>query len=185
MINKKDLVTISHAAKVYKKEVHNIRYYIQYDQINKYTSEGTILHGRAKNGELRVSLSELDLYLKRHREKNQAHRIDGLDDAFKGPTGMVCANEDPLAPARLMAKFAETSDGKPKVKFGYMDGTIYVEEQVAALAKLPTREVLLTQLVTGLQSPITGLACCLSGILQSLVGTIQAVLDKKQNEGGE
>lgn len=111
--------------------------------------------------------------------------IDGLDDAFKGPTGMVCANEDPLAPARLMAKFAETSDGKPKVKFGYMDGTIYVEEQVAALAKLPTREVLLTQLVTGLQSPITGLACCLSGILQSLVGTIQAVLDKKQNEGGE
>ncbi len=111
--------------------------------------------------------------------------IEGLDDVFVGPTGMVCANDDPLAPARLMAKFAETANGKPKVKLGYMDGTIYVEEQVAVLAKLPTREVLLTQLVTGLQSPIAGLAICLSGILQSLVGTIQAVADKKKNEGGE
>ena len=68
---------------------------------------------------------------------------------------------------------------------GYLEGTVYVEEQVAALAKLPTREVLLTQIVTGLQSPIAGLAFCLSGILQSLVGTIQAVADKKKDEGGE
>jgi large subunit ribosomal protein L10 len=111
--------------------------------------------------------------------------IEGLDDAFSGPTGMVCANEDPIAPARLMAKFAETADGKPKMKLGLMDGTIYVEEQVEVLAKLPSREVLLTQIVTGLQSPISGLAFCLSGILQSLVGTIQAVADQKKNEGGE
>ena len=111
--------------------------------------------------------------------------IEGLDDALNGPTGMVCANDDPIAPARLLTKFAETADGKPKLKLGYMEGTVYVEEQVAALAKLPTREVLLTQLVTGLQSPIAGLAFCLSGILQSLVGTIQAVADKKRDEGGE
>jgi large subunit ribosomal protein L10 len=111
--------------------------------------------------------------------------IEGLDDALNGPTGMVCANSDPIAPARLLSEFAEKADGKPKVKLGYMEGTVYVEEQVAALAKLPTREVLLTQVVTGLQSPISGLAICLSGILQSLVGTIQAVADKKKNEGGE
>lgn len=111
--------------------------------------------------------------------------IEGLDDALTGPTGMVCAKDDPVAPARLLSKFAEQADGKPKVKLGYLEGTVYVEEQVAALAKLPTREVLLTQVVTGLQSPISGLAFCLSGILQSLVGTIQAVADKKKSEGGE
>ncbi len=111
--------------------------------------------------------------------------INGLDDALNGPTGIVCANDDPIAPARLLSKFSETADGKPRVKMGYLEGTVYVEEQVAALAKLPTREVLLTQIVTGLQSPIAGLAFCLSGILQSLVGTIQAVSDKKKDEGGE
>ena len=111
--------------------------------------------------------------------------IEGLDGALVGPTGMVCANEDPIAPARLMAKFAETADGKPKMKLGYLDGTIYVEDQVEALAKLPSREVLLTQIVTGLQSPIAGLAYCLSGVLQKLVGTIHAVADKKKAEGGE
>ena len=42
--------------------------------------------------------------------------IEGLDGAFSGPTGMVCAKEDPIAPARLMSKFAETTDGKPKMK---------------------------------------------------------------------
>jgi large subunit ribosomal protein L10 len=109
--------------------------------------------------------------------------IEGLDGALTGPTGMVCANEDPIAPARLMSKFAEGADGKPKMKLGLMDGTIYLEDQVKALAKLPSREVLLTQIVTGLQSPISGLAFCLSGILQGLVGTIQAVADKKKNDG--
>ena len=111
--------------------------------------------------------------------------IEGLDEAFSGPTGMVCAKEDPIAPARLMAKFAETADGKPKMKLGLMDGTVYLQGQVEAMAKLRSRELLLTQIVTGLQSPISGLAHCLSGILQGLVGTIQAVADKKQNEGGE
>lgn len=111
--------------------------------------------------------------------------IEGLDDALTGPTGMVCANSDPIAPARLLSKFAEDADGKPKVKLGYLDGTIYVEDQVTALAKLPTREVLLTQIVTGLQSPISGLAYTLSGVLQKLVGTVQAVADKKKAEGGE
>ena len=111
--------------------------------------------------------------------------IEGLGDALSGPTGMVCANDDPVAPARLLSKFAEDADGKPKVKLGYLDGTVYVEEQVEKLAKLPPREVLLTQVVTGLQSPISGLAFCLSGILQGLVGTIQVVADKKKNAGGE
>jgi large subunit ribosomal protein L10 len=111
--------------------------------------------------------------------------IEGLDDALSGPTGMICAKADPIAPARLLSKFAEGQDGKPKVKLGYLDGTVYVEDQVAALAKLPTREVLLTQVVTGLQSPISGLAFCLSGILQNLVGTIQALTEKKRSEEGE
>lgn len=75
-----DLVTISQAANAFDKNVHNIRYYIQYERIKKYTPDGKVLNGKARNGELRVSLSEIELFLKKHREKNQYHHIEGLDE---------------------------------------------------------------------------------------------------------
>ena len=108
--------------------------------------------------------------------------VVGLDDSLVGPTGLVCTSADPIAPAKLLADFAKTKDGKPRVKMGLFDGQIFVEDQIEALAQLPSREVLLTQIVTGLQSPITGLVFALSGILKSLVGTLQALVEKKQSD---
>jgi large subunit ribosomal protein L10 len=111
--------------------------------------------------------------------------VEGLDDLFTGPTGLVYADDDPVAPARLLAKFAEGSDGKPVIKAGYIDGQIYLDDQLEALSKVPPREVLLAQMVSAMQSPISGLVFTLGGILQKLVGTLQAVADKKKDEGGE
>jgi large subunit ribosomal protein L10 len=108
--------------------------------------------------------------------------VEGLDDLFTGPTGLVYANDDPVAPARLLTKFAEDSDGKPVIKAGYIDGQVYVDRQLETLAKLPPREVLLGQMVSAMQSPISGLAFTLNGILQKLVGTLQAVADKKKDD---
>lgn len=109
--------------------------------------------------------------------------VEGLDDLFTGPTGLVCSVSDPVAPARVLAKFANDSDGKPVIKAGYIEGDVYVDAQLEALAKLPPREVLLAQMVSAMQSPISGLVYTLSGILQKLVGTLQAVADKKNEEG--
>lgn len=111
--------------------------------------------------------------------------VEGLDALFAGPTGLVYADDDPVAPARLLAKFAESSDGKPVIKAGYIDGRVYIDDQLQTLAKLPPREILLGQMVSAMQSPITGLVFVLSGILQKLVGTLQAVADKKKDESGE
>lgn len=109
--------------------------------------------------------------------------VEGLDDLFIGPTGLVCTVDDPVAPARVLTKFADGADGKPVIKAGYIDGDVYVDAQLEALAKLPSREVLLGKMVSAMQSPISGLAYTLSGILQKLVGTLQAVADKKNEEG--
>ena len=111
--------------------------------------------------------------------------VDGLEDLLSGPTGLVCSVEDPVAPARVLSKFAEEADGKPVIKAGYIDGEVYVDDQLVRLAKLPPREILLGQMVSAMQSPISGLAFTLNGILQKLVGTLQAVADKKKEEGGE
>lgn len=111
--------------------------------------------------------------------------IEGLDAVLRGPTGLVCAAEDPVAPARVLSKFAEEGDGKPAIKAGYVDGDIFFDDQIERLAQIPPREVLLGQMVSAMQSPISGLAFTLNGILQKLVGTLQAVAEKKQEEGGE
>jgi len=111
--------------------------------------------------------------------------VEGFDELLIGPTGLVCSADDPVAPARVLAKFADDADGKPVIKAGYIDGQVYVDEQLAKLAKLPSREVLLGHMVSAMQSPISGLAVTLNGILQKLVGTIQAVADKKKEDGGE
>jgi large subunit ribosomal protein L10 len=106
--------------------------------------------------------------------------VEGLDDMFSGPTGLVCSETDPVSPARVLAKFADDSGGKPVIKAGYIEGDVYVDAQLEALAKLPPREILLAQMVTAMQSPIVGLVYALNGIIQKLVGTLQAVVDKKK-----
>ena len=109
----------------------------------------------------------------------------GVEGLFRGPTGLVCADEDPVAPARVLTKFAEGTDGKPAIKAGYIDGEIFVADQIERLAEIPSRDVLLGQMVSAIQSPISGLAFTLNGILQKLVGTLQAVAEKRKEEGGE
>jgi large subunit ribosomal protein L10 len=106
--------------------------------------------------------------------------VEGLDDVLRGPTGLVCADEDPVAPARMLSKFAKETDGKPVIKAGYIDGEVFVADQVERLAQIPSRDVLLGQMVSAMQSPISGLAFTLNGILQKLVGTLHAVAEKKK-----
>ncbi|MYF73647.1 MAG: 50S ribosomal protein L10 [Gemmatimonadetes bacterium] len=84
-----------------------------------------------------------------------------------------------------MTKFSEDTDGKPAIKAGYIDGEVFIADQIERLAEIPSRDVLLGQMVSAIQSPISGLAFTLNGILQKLVGTLQAVAEKRKEEGGE
>jgi len=78
-MSKSDLITISEAAKTVGKTVHNIRYYIDYKRIGKYKPDGTQLKQKAKNGELRVSLKELKIFLELINQGNSHHHQEGLD----------------------------------------------------------------------------------------------------------
>ncbi|MDA0746152.1 MAG: 50S ribosomal protein L10 [bacterium] len=111
--------------------------------------------------------------------------VEGLDEMFQGPTGLVCSETDPLIPVRVITEFAKGAEGRPKIKAGLVDGTVYVDEQLERLASLPSREVLLTQLAVVLQSPISGLVYSLNGLLQNLVVVLNAIADKKGEAGGE
>ena len=78
-MNETDLVTISDAAKITGKTAANIRYYISYNKINKYKPDGSKLDRKAKNGELRVSISELKSFLNLIDQGIARHHHAGLN----------------------------------------------------------------------------------------------------------
>ena len=106
-----------------------------------------------------------------------------LRDYLTGPTGIVTTEEDPLAPAKVLADFAK-KELSLKIKGGIVEETLYTGVQVEQLASIPPRDVLLSQLVSSIQGPIAGLAMCLNGVLQKLVGTLHSLAEKRQEEEG-
>ena len=106
--------------------------------------------------------------------------IKALEDHIKGPLAIVLGGGDVVEPSKILVDFAKNDD-KPSVKVGVIDGKMIDIKQVKQLALLPSREVLLSQLLSAMQSPISGLVGALSGIIQKFVGTVDAIA--KQKEG--
>jgi large subunit ribosomal protein L10 len=101
-----------------------------------------------------------------------------LDAILAGPTGVVFAGEDPVAPAKALKTFSDAT--KPvAVKAAYIDGKIVDAAQVQALAALPPKQELLAKLVGTLNSPLSGLVRVLSGNQSGLVRALNAIREKK------
>lgn len=83
--------------------------------------------------------------------------LAGLDDVLSGTTALATSDSDYVAAARILCKFAETHDNF-KVKAGFLDGELIDLAKVEALAKLPSREVLLATVCNVLQAPIAAFA---------------------------
>ena len=87
--------------------------------------------------------------------------IEGFDDVLEGTTAIA------VSPARVLGKYASEFDGKFNLKAGLVDGEFYDEKGVVALSKIPSKDVLLAQLVGSLQGPIQGLAAILKAVADS------------------
>ena len=94
------------------------------------------------------------------------------------PIGLVFSYSDPVAPARIIAKVQKEVDTL-QVAGGIMDGRYLTASEIDALAKLPTREQLLGQLVSTIASPLSGLVNVLQGNIRGLVTVLSQVRDSK------
>ncbi len=97
--------------------------------------------------------------------------LEGLTEVLKGTSAIALTDGDETAPARILGKFAETAKDKFNLKAGFIGEEIYDEQGVNALSKIPSRETLLAQLLGSLQAP-----------MQNLAATLQALVDKKNEE---
>jgi len=108
--------------------------------------------------------------------------LEGLDSYLEGPTAIAMSYTDPVAPAKIISDFVKENKLEVlEVKAGLVEGKVIDAAGVKALASLPPREVLIAQVLAGMQSPIVGLVNVLQGSIRNLVYALDAVRKQKES----
>ena len=102
-----------------------------------------------------------------------------IKDYFKGPSAIALSYEDPVAPAKVLSQFAKENK-KLEIKVGVMNGQVLDADAIKALATLPSREVLLGQLLSALNAIPTSFVRTLAEVPRSFVSVLAAIRDQKE-----
>ena len=124
-------------------------------KLRKELREAGVEYTVVKNTLLRLAIASTEL--------------QGLDAVLEGTTAIATSADDYVAAARILCKFADTHNGF-EIKNGFLDKEVIDAAKIDGLAKLPSREILLGQVLGAFQAPISAFA-----------RAIQAIVDK----GGE
>ena len=89
--------------------------------------------------------------------------LEGLDEALEGPTAVIMTTSDYLEPTKAIYNFSKKNDFY-KIKGGVVEGKVMTAEEIITLAKLPSREELLSMLAGGLLANISKLAIALDQV---------------------
>ena len=89
-----------------------------------------------------------------------------LDEVLNGTTSIAISKDDPIAPMRIVNKYAKQMGDRFNIKAGFMDGKVIPLEDIAALAELPSKDGLVAQLLGMMLAPITSLAIVLKAIAE-------------------
>ncbi len=118
--------------------------------------------------ELRKQLREAGVEFKVYkntlmrRAAEQAGLAD-LNEALVGPSAVAFSTEDVIAPAKILNNFAKEHENL-EIKIGVIEGKVASKEEVKAIAELPSREGLLSMLLSVLQAPIRNFALAVKAV---------------------
>jgi len=104
--------------------------------------------------------------------------IKELDDHLVGPTGLVFSPVNEMAPAKILSDFAKEFE-RPRVKAAVVDGRFYDTKAIAKLAALPSREVLLSQLLGTFVAPMSNFLGVVNALLATPANMVDALAREK------
>lgn len=109
-----------------------------------------------------------------------------LTKLVSGPTAIVFGGEDAVAPSKKVLAWRDKMRiKKPVIRGGYLDGQVLSPDEVVALSKTPSREVLLSILLGTLQAPIASAVGVLAQIPRGFVTALNHYAEKRgKDEGG-
>lgn len=103
---------------------------------------------------------------------------EGLQEFCTGPTAIALSGDDPVAPAKILSKFAKEIDAF-ELKAGVLSGKVLSIADITALAELPSREELLATALRTMNGPATKFVGTLAAIPRSLVQVLNAIGQSK------
>jgi large subunit ribosomal protein L10 len=137
---------------------------------------------QAENLRLKVREAGFELKVCKNRLVKLAIQNSGgeaLNGVLTGPTIVAFGVTDPVAPAKVLTEFAKTND-KLKIKGGLLEGKAVNAAMIEQLAKMPSREELLSRLLGDLKSPISRLATVIENARGKIVHAVDAVRRKQE-----
>jgi large subunit ribosomal protein L10 len=108
--------------------------------------------------------------------------IESLDELLLGPTGLTFVEGDPVGPAKVLKEFAKGHDTFT-IKGGLLGADFLTPENIAELASIEPREVLLAKLAGAMKAPMANLAGLLVALPRNTASVLQQLLEKKEAEG--
>ncbi len=103
--------------------------------------------------------------------------LEKVGDYFEGPTAIAISYGDPILLAKVLLEFIKTQPSL-KIKVGLIEGRVAPPEEVKALATMPSREVLLAQILGEIQTSGGQVMGAILSVLQQMLGVIQARVDQ-------
>ena len=97
----------------------------------------------------------------------RAFEMNGTSDMapyLNGMTALAIGTEDPIAPAKVLKKYADKLESF-NILAGYLDGAVIDEKTVIALADIPSKETLIAKFLGSIRSPLYGLAYALQAVI--------------------
>ena len=107
---------------------------------------------------------------------------DDLAGSFEGPVAIAFGYDDVTAPARVLISYLRELPGSLRVTGGFLGDRVLTSEEVTTLATLPSREILLAQVLGQMKSPVSSLLGCLTNPIREITGVLQARINQLEGE---
>jgi len=146
------------------------------DHSNIKTSQSVIIRDRLYEAEATLMILKNTLA---SIAASEAFKDMELGDIFKGPTSVIASHKDLIATAKVLKEIIREFDVL-KLKGAIIDGRLVSASDAAMLANLPSKEVLISQVISGIASPIYMLVSVLNNLPQKLVMTLSAIQKEKE-----
>ncbi len=109
-----------------------------------------------------------------NRALSEVGKFEKLSEHLEGMTGYAFTTEDPVAPAKIIKKFFDSTK-KMSLKACYIEDQYYDGGQLATLASLPTKSEVVASILSSINAPISGIVGSINAVMRDLVNVIDQV----------
>ncbi len=141
---------------------------VDYKGIN--VQEDTALRTEMRKSDVNYTVIKNTLVRRALDELN----LSDLDKVLEGTTSLATAENDPIAPFRIISDYSKKLGDRFNIKAAFMEGKVLDDAEIAEMASLPSKDALYSKVLGTMIAPITGLAVCLGQILEQKGGSVEA-----------